>query len=110
MLINKIKAILFLNIIFYNKISFLPFEYGIPDFEKGNKFVNSPSKFWKLFKGYSNGIEKEMITASNNSFSLFITLVKYNRKLLFNGSIELLLMGHIQMKNGGVGNKILYQK
>ena len=26
-----------INIIFYNKISFLPFEYGIPDFEKNIK-------------------------------------------------------------------------
>ena len=55
-----------INIIFYNKISFLPFEYGIPDFEKGNKYVQSPSKFWKLYNGYSNGTEKEMILASNN--------------------------------------------
>ena len=55
-----------INVIFYNKISFLPFEYGIPDFEKKNKFFNSPSQLWKLFKGYSNCTEKEMILASNN--------------------------------------------
>jgi lipopolysaccharide biosynthesis glycosyltransferase len=55
-----------INIIFYNQISFLPFEYGIPDFEKGKKGLCSPSKFWKAFKGYSNGTEEEMILASNN--------------------------------------------
>lgn len=55
-----------INIIFYNKISFLPFEYGIPDFEKGLKRIDSPSLFWKSFKGYSNATEEEMILASNN--------------------------------------------
>ena len=55
-----------INIIFYNKISFLPFEYGIPDFEKGRKIIGSPSMFWKSLKGYSNGTERDMISASNN--------------------------------------------
>jgi hypothetical protein len=55
-----------INVIFYNKISFLPFEYGIPDFEKGRNVLSSPSQFWKAFKGYSNGTEEEMISASNN--------------------------------------------
>lgn len=55
-----------INIIFYNKISFLPFEYGIPDFEEGNSIVNSSSFFWKSLNGFSNGTEEEMISASNN--------------------------------------------
>ena len=44
----------------------MPFEYGIPDFEKGKTIISSPSLFWKSFKGYSNCTEKEMILASNN--------------------------------------------
>jgi len=55
-----------INVIFYNKISFLPFEYGIPDFEKGIKRISSPSFFWKSLKGYSNATEEQMISASNN--------------------------------------------
>jgi hypothetical protein len=55
-----------INAIFYNKISFLPFEYGIPDFEKGKPIINSPSFFWKSLNGFSNGTKKEMISASNN--------------------------------------------
>lgn len=55
-----------INAVFYNNISFLPFEYGIPDFGKDRKIIYSPSRFWKAFGGYSNGTEKEMILASNN--------------------------------------------
>jgi hypothetical protein len=55
-----------INVIFYNKISFLPFEYGIPDFEKNRTIIGSPSLFWKSLKGYSNGTEEDMILASNN--------------------------------------------
>jgi lipopolysaccharide biosynthesis glycosyltransferase len=55
-----------INVIFYNKISFLPFKYGIPDFEKGQHIADSPSFFWKTLKGHSNGTEEEMISASNN--------------------------------------------
>jgi len=55
-----------INAVFFNNISFLPFEYGIPDFEKKHKIIYSPSQFWKAFRGYSNGTEKEMIFASNN--------------------------------------------
>ena len=55
-----------INVIFYNKISFLPFIYGIPDFLKGHYIIDSPSFFWKALKGFSNGTEEEMISASNN--------------------------------------------
>jgi len=55
-----------INVVFYNKISFLPFKYGIPDFEKGQRFVDSPSFFWRSLNGSSNGTEEEMISASNN--------------------------------------------
>jgi lipopolysaccharide biosynthesis glycosyltransferase len=55
-----------INVIFYNKISFLPLEYGIPDFEKGTYIANSSASFWKSLNGYSNCTEKEMISASKN--------------------------------------------
>ena len=55
-----------INIIFYDKISFLPFKYGIPDFLKGDKIVDSPSYFWNTFNGYCNGTMEEMIEGSNN--------------------------------------------
>ena len=58
-----------INAIFYNRISFLPFEYGIPDFENTttiNHIIKSPSYFWKSLNGFSNGTEEEMISASNN--------------------------------------------
>ena len=84
-----------INVIFYNKISFLPFKYGIPDFEKGQRIADSPSFFWNTLHGFSNGTEEEMISGSNNSFSLLI---------------ELLPMGHIEWINGGQEIMILYQK
>jgi lipopolysaccharide biosynthesis glycosyltransferase len=40
-----------INVVFYNKISFLPFIYGIPDFEKGNHVIASPSIFWNNLNG-----------------------------------------------------------
>ena len=58
-----------INVNFYNRISFLPFEYGIPDFENGtnvNQIIQSPSFFWKSLNGFSNGTEEQMISASNN--------------------------------------------
>ena len=58
-----------INAIFYNRISFLPFEYGIPDFENTttiNHMIKSPSFFWKSLNGLSNGTEEEMFSASNN--------------------------------------------
>jgi len=55
-----------INSLFFNKISFLPFIYGIPDFEKGHYIIDSPAFFWKALKGYSNGTEEEMVSASNN--------------------------------------------
>jgi hypothetical protein len=55
-----------INVLFYNKISFLPLIYGIPDFEKGHHIIDSPPFFWKSLNGYSNCTEEEMISASNN--------------------------------------------
>ena len=34
-----------INILFYNKITFLPFIYGIPDFEEPHHIIGSPSIF-----------------------------------------------------------------
>ena len=66
-----------INVLFYNKISFLPLKYGIPDFEKGHHYIDSPSIFWKSLNGYSNCTEEEMISASNNRI---ITHGAYNMK------------------------------
>ena len=55
-----------INIIFYNKISFLPLKFGIPDFEEGTKLIGSPSIFWHSLKGYSKSTEKEMNSSSIN--------------------------------------------
>ena len=54
-----------INVIFYNKIKFLPFEYGLPDFQKGSNKIGSPSIFWKILNGHSNCTEEDMISASN---------------------------------------------
>lgn len=54
-----------INAIFFDKIRFLPFIYGIPDFEP-HDIIGSPSIFWNSLKGYSNGTEKEMISANIN--------------------------------------------
>ena len=71
-----------INTIFCNRISFLPFIYGIPDFEKGHHIIDSPSFFWKTLNGYSNGTEEEMISASNNRIITHgaYTLKKWWRK------------------------------
>ena len=55
-----------INALFYNKIKFLPFIYGIPDFEKGHDIIGSPSIFWNSLNGYCNGTEEEVISASKN--------------------------------------------
>ena len=55
-----------INVIFYDKIAFLPFKYGIPDFIKGHRTIGSPSIFWHNLKGYSNRTEREMIDSSKD--------------------------------------------
>ena len=55
-----------INIIFYDKISFLPFKYGIPDFIKGHRVIGSPSLFWHKLKGYTNKSENEMISSAKD--------------------------------------------
>ena len=57
-----------INVIFYDKIAFLPFKYGIPDFIKGHRIISSPSIFWHNLKGYSNRTENEMIESSKDPF------------------------------------------
>ena len=55
-----------INVLFYNKISFLPFKYGIPDFEKGRDIADSPLYFWNTLNGYCKGTPEEMISGSEN--------------------------------------------
>ena len=55
-----------INKIFFNKIKFLPFKYGIPDFIKGHKTISSPSIFYNNLKGFSNGTEEDMIISSKD--------------------------------------------
>ena len=54
-----------INALFYDKIKFLPFIYGIPDFEP-HEIIGSPSIFWDSLKGYCNGTKRQMISASVN--------------------------------------------
>ena len=54
-----------INVVFYDKIKFLPFIYGIPDFQK-LYIIDSPSFFWNTLNGYCNGTEEEMISADVN--------------------------------------------
>lgn len=52
-----------INAVFYNKIGFLPFKFGIPDFD--NKLL-TPIKFWYGYHGYSNGTLNELIEAAKD--------------------------------------------
>ncbi len=52
-----------INAVFYNKIGFLPFKFGIPDFD--NKLL-TPIKFWYGYHGYSNGTLNELIQAAKD--------------------------------------------
>lgn len=52
-----------INNIFYNYIGFLPFKYGIPDF---NNIKISINKFYKLYNGYCKRTYKELIEASKD--------------------------------------------
>lgn len=52
-----------INYVFFNKIGFLPYKYGLPDFnDKTLKIRN----FWLKFKGYSNGTLEELSKASED--------------------------------------------
>lgn len=82
-----------INIIFYNKIGFLPYKYGLPDFNNKNLKVRD---FWLKYKGNSNGTLEELIKASedpsitHNSYTLkkwwtknYKELTKIGKKWIF---------------------------
>ena len=53
-----------INAIFYDKISFLPLIYGIPDFGAGSKYTISYFHFWNEFKNFTNWTLLELENAS----------------------------------------------
>ena len=55
-----------INAVFYDKIQFLPFIYGIPDFGAGERVTRSASHFAKLFQNYTNFTVEEMEYAHEN--------------------------------------------
>ena len=55
-----------INSVFYNKISFLPLIYGIPDFGFTNPSTSTPEVFLKKFKNYINYTVEDMEYASKN--------------------------------------------
>lgn len=55
-----------INVIFYDKIKFLPLKYGIPDFNPIKKALSSPSMFLRTFKNLTNFTDSDMIYASKN--------------------------------------------
>jgi len=55
-----------MNAVFYDKISFLPFIYGLPDFGEGNQLTVSPSHYCKEFHHYVNCTESDMEISSKN--------------------------------------------
>ena len=55
-----------INAVFYDKIQFLPFIYGIPDFGAGERVTRSASHFAKLFQNYTNFTVEEMEYAHKN--------------------------------------------
>ena len=55
-----------MNSVFYDKISFLPFKYGLPDFGEGNHITATPSNYCKEFHNYVNCTESGMETDSKN--------------------------------------------
>lgn len=52
-----------INVVFYNYIGFLPFKFGVPDFNNTNF---NTIKFYKRYNGYCNRTLEELIEASNN--------------------------------------------
>ena len=55
-----------INSVFYNKISFLPLIYGIPDFGFTNPLTSSPKYFLSRFNNYTNYTSEDMEYASKN--------------------------------------------
>ena len=55
-----------INGLFYNKISFLPLIYGIPDLGFTNPSTENPEKFWSGFKNFTNFTVNDMEYASKN--------------------------------------------
>ena len=55
-----------LNGVFYNKISFLPLIYGIPDFGFTNPSTSTPAAFFSKFKNYTNFTVEDFENASKN--------------------------------------------
>ena len=55
-----------LNAVFYNKISFLPLIYGIPDFGFTNPSTSTPAAFLSKFKNYTNFTVEDFENASKN--------------------------------------------
>ena len=55
-----------INNVFYDKISFLPLIYGIPDFGFTNPSTNNPAIFLYKFKNYTNYTVEDMEYASKN--------------------------------------------
>ena len=54
-----------INAVFYNKIKFLPFIYGIPDF-RPDPVIGSPTLFYKSLRGFCPGSPEDMINGSKN--------------------------------------------
>ena len=55
-----------INGLFYNKISFLPLIYGIPDLGFTNPSTANPEKFWSGFKNFTNFTVNDIEYASKN--------------------------------------------
>ena len=55
-----------INNVFYNKISFLPLIYGIPDFGFTNPSTSTPAIFLYKIKNYTNYTVEDMEYASKN--------------------------------------------
>jgi len=55
-----------INSVFYNKISFLPLIYGIPDFGFKNPSTSTPEIFLNKFQNYINYTVEDMEYASKN--------------------------------------------
>ena len=74
-----------INAVFYDKISFLPLIYGIPDFGAGSGTTLNPSHFLKKFNNYINYTEYDMENASQNRV---ITHMCYEMKKWWNRNYD----------------------
>ena len=63
---QKVDDEYLINSVFYDKISFLPFIYGIPDFGAGNELTKSPSHFCQEFQNQVNISVSVLENASKN--------------------------------------------